>query len=386
LPVFDAEPSGVVTITIAEGQTVFVGRSVDAITANGVACGAATVNNTDRVDMLAATNSGSETAVVDLQDGPLVPGATDEGDGSSEIEIHVVLMDGGADELRILGDSLDTHLTSSLLDVNLNPDESVHDPDVTTESLLLKLELFGNNGNDNLELQEDGVPSFFADPLLSGGAFDDHLVSMAGGDDATLNGGTGHDTADYSHAADPLFYVWEEGSATVIGSGVTDAVRRIEVAIGSPHDDDFVLATSEGEVRAGEGTDTIVVAVPFLAPTGPRVANGGPGPDFLELTTTDPLVLNLDLLRIRGAWTGRWARIEFLTAGDGDDRIVASRTGGDPAVFGDDGFDVFELRSANEAVRVSGGGSAGPHWTTAAVDRMLGSSFPDVLEGSAPTT
>ncbi len=85
---FDA-PSATATVTVTQGVVATISRDGDAIAVNGVLCQTATVTNTDVIEVAVPDVPESDTVVVDLSGGPLAPGATDEGDGSSEIEIEI---------------------------------------------------------------------------------------------------------------------------------------------------------------------------------------------------------------------------------------------------------------------------------------------------------
>jgi hypothetical protein len=77
-------------------------REGDALFANGEACQGATVHNTDLIRLLARGR-----ITIDLGGGPIAPGAADEGDGSSEIEMEVDTRDldvlGGTGRDHIVG-------------------------------------------------------------------------------------------------------------------------------------------------------------------------------------------------------------------------------------------------------------------------------------------
>jgi hypothetical protein len=81
---FDAG-TATVTVTPLDGSADIIRRG-DAIAVDGVDCGAATVTNTDTVDVVPSTG---DAVTIDLRGGPFAPGLTDEGDGSSEIEFFI---------------------------------------------------------------------------------------------------------------------------------------------------------------------------------------------------------------------------------------------------------------------------------------------------------
>ena len=156
---FDAA-SATATVTVTQGVVATISRDGDAIAVNGVPCQTATVTNTDVIDVAVPDVPESDTVVVDLSGGPLAPGATDEGDGSSEIEIEISGIGGGFDTLRITGSAGPDALAAGFLSVSLNADEATFDEDVTLteQDSGVKLELLGGEGDDLLSLAEPGTP------------------------------------------------------------------------------------------------------------------------------------------------------------------------------------------------------------------------------------
>src|SRR3954454_18112813 len=93
------------TVTMATiNDAATVGRSGSAIQVNGVTCGAATVTNTDAINVTGTIDGGQRVAV-DLTGGPLGPGATAEGGAgeASEIEAPVDLRSGFGEEVAVIG-------------------------------------------------------------------------------------------------------------------------------------------------------------------------------------------------------------------------------------------------------------------------------------------
>src|SRR6185436_4742819 len=85
---FDAGAAKVtVTLTNNSGniEIADIVRSGDAIVMNASPCGAATVNNTDTIEVKPANNA-VQSVLVDESGGAFAPGKTAEGSGSSEIE------------------------------------------------------------------------------------------------------------------------------------------------------------------------------------------------------------------------------------------------------------------------------------------------------------
>ena len=96
-------------------------------------------------------NTGNETAVIDLSNGPLGPGASAEGTGISEIEIVAALGLGSGDRVTVNGSAAADQLVIGTSGVNLN-------------------------GDDDADITASGVENYTVS-----GADGDDLVSAAGG-------------------------------------------------------------------------------------------------------------------------------------------------------------------------------------------------------------
>jgi Ca2+-binding RTX toxin-like protein len=207
---------GTETILEAVGGTLLV---------NGVVCSSATITNTDGVNIVGT--SGSEVAVISAASGSFTPGATDEGDGTSEIEFHVDLLDGNDDTLVIVGSFGNDILTTGTGGINLNDD---FDPDVTAAGLEY-LQVIGLGGNDTLSAaggrgagEPDTVTNLYGDSgrdLLTGGWSGDYLEGGAGKD--RLRGGLGADELVGGGGNDSL--VGGRGEDRLLGSRGRDVLR-----------------------------------------------------------------------------------------------------------------------------------------------------------------
>jgi hypothetical protein len=139
---YDA-PTRVVSIA-TQGRETILEAVGGTLVVNGVICSSATITNTDQVNIVGT--SGSEVVVISAAAGSLAPGATDEGDGTSEIEFTVDLLDGNDDGLAIVGSFGNDILTTGIGGINLNDD---FDPDVTAAGLEF-VQVIGLGGNDAL--------------------------------------------------------------------------------------------------------------------------------------------------------------------------------------------------------------------------------------------
>jgi hypothetical protein len=115
-------------ITVLEGEDLLYGGSGGLIRCAG---GPPTVTNTDTVVVRAGKRVAEGYLFLDFRYGLLTPGATDEGDGSSEIELEVDL-DGGEVFGRMTRgpDQVSMDFVDGRTAVNLNAGESVDDTDL----------------------------------------------------------------------------------------------------------------------------------------------------------------------------------------------------------------------------------------------------------------
>ena len=125
---FDAG-TATATVTVTHGVIATISRDGDAIAVDGFPCQTATVTNTDVIEVAVPDVPESDTVVVDLSGGPLAPGPTEEGDGSSG-RIPIDGLD-GFDTLRVTGSAGPDAVAAGFLSVNLNADEATFDEDVT---------------------------------------------------------------------------------------------------------------------------------------------------------------------------------------------------------------------------------------------------------------
>jgi RTX calcium-binding nonapeptide repeat (4 copies) len=166
--------------------------------------GPATVLSVDRIRF------EDPEVTIDLSGGEFAPGATDEGDGSSEIEIGVppgsspflVRLGGGPQHVRA-GDLPGRHHG-----VNLNAGEESPDADIIFRRRsprdLLSLELMGQDGPDRIS--GNSGPEF-------NGSFPDQFVVGGGNGDDWLRGTRGEDFLDGGRGHDEL---WAGGGADLV--------------------------------------------------------------------------------------------------------------------------------------------------------------------------
>jgi Ca2+-binding RTX toxin-like protein len=392
--VFD-DTTDTATVTVGDGLVATVSRNGDAIEVDGVPCETATVNSTDVLEV--ATPAVSvETVAIDLSGGAFVPGATDEGDGSSEIEIDIQL--GGAaigthDQVHIIGTAGADMFTADGFAANLNAGEATPDDDLSVSGDG-ELELLGDEGNDEIVLAGYGDLGPEIPKIARGGPGDDRLFGDL--NDSLLDGGSGRDVADYSPADFSLTVGWgfdagQQSDSFVFSTEVNglDDLSEIEVAIlADDHDIAVYQGAAAGESRLGDGADQVIFLDPVsgAVPTD-RIVRGGPGTfDFLSFPSTpaEPVTVELAVTTIGDPWSATYTGFEYAEGGTGDDRFRISKRGTYPGLIGRDGDDVIDLRAASQGISVTlGKPTFGPRtWLTVfEVEGVLGSIFNDVMLG-----
>ena len=135
---------------------------------------------------------------LDLSGGPFAPGATDELDGSSEIEITVSTSAGFGD-VALVGSALADYLAvegGAVRTANLNAQEEVPDNDVTVSANTDFTAIDLGEGSDVVSTHEVGAAD------LMGGDGDDTFAST---DDSlfSLDAGPGVDLVTYADNAHP---------------------------------------------------------------------------------------------------------------------------------------------------------------------------------------
>jgi extracellular elastinolytic metalloproteinase len=267
-------------------QTAVLKRAGAAIQMNGSNCGAATVNNTDRIVVTGA--GGAQKLIVDESAGLFAPGKSPETTGLPEIEFSVNLGStddtasacpragsGEGDNLEVVGTGAADKLragdgSGGTLQVNVNGDA---DADIVGTSIETGV-LDGAAGPD--ELSGEGGPgagsrlTSGADFLtLAGGAGNDRLAS--GELDTCFYGGPGNDTEVGSGRTDVFYEDAAPNGADrfVAGGGPFDAVlynkRTTPVVVsldGSANDGavgehDFLDGVRWGYVLGGSANDAM---------------------------------------------------------------------------------------------------------------------------------
>ena len=208
--------------------TVFGGPEATPVSCQG---GTPTVLNTNFVVAGRATNVKRPELAIDMRQGVLAPGFTDEKDKTSEVEVFANL--GRRGSVVVAGTSVSDHITVGPLNggdvVNWDANEAVRDPDVFAPAG--SVILYGGAGADILEA--GGVPEASGASLIGGGG-GDILAGTANTD--LLQGDGGSDLLSAGDSSDLIF-------------GHDGAEDRIDCGAG---DDTFVVVDPSDDLSGCE--------------------------------------------------------------------------------------------------------------------------------------
>ena len=320
-----------------------------AIWFDGAPCqGAPTVTSTD---MIVATVNGPQLDV-DLSGGPFAPGATNEGDGSSEIEFQVDVVAGS---VAVEGSAGADHVTAGTDSasgdtlVALNADEATPDADVTVTNSPSFLVVLGRDGDDTLSLAGD--PAWADGPLaieavVRGGGGSDTIGCALNGSD--LAGGSGEDALDCSWPAGGIDADLGHGKVRPIGGGTADSVASIEDVLGSAAADVITGDGGANLLQGVGGDDTL------QGDGGADVLDGGPGEDTASYAGSSRRI-DADLANgtATGAGPDTFVGIEDLQGSPKDDHLFGDAA---PNVLsGDQGDDRIKGRAGDDHLYGQGG-------------------------------
>jgi Ca2+-binding RTX toxin-like protein len=358
--------AGTASVVLSSGTSATLLRSGIAVELNGTPCGTATVRNTDLISVTSV--DGFAALTLDLSGGAFSPGATDEGDGASEIEVTVasgsapgdLVIDGSAS-----GENLRIDEVAHAL--NLNADENTPDDDVTMGPRVEVISVHTGPGDDTVATR--GVSAY-----LKGGAGDDTFVSTEDGP-VTVNGGAGVDTVSYAENPQPIEYLGDVSRADVhTNGGRLLKLLKVEDVIASAYGD-FLDIGDGVTMSGGPGNDRIVTFA------GHNVAHGGPGEsDYLGMIGLE-MVVNLAGVVRNAEQRTDFDGFEWVSGTQGGDRFIAGRH--DMTIEGAGGPDTYSVAGWTHGVRVdlkSGVVSNGDRLFN--IKHVVGSRFGDRIVGS----
>lgn len=308
------------------GRIVAIRRQARDILVNERSCGA-TVTNTDAIHMFPFVGRSGGVSL-DFEDGLLAPGRTQEGDGSSEIEITLEVFRSSVNFKMYMTPDDDT-VVSTPAGVDLNGDG---DADLTLGRAVYMQTLALGSGADSLTMISDEDNHWFPFPDfgVEGGNGSDR-VAFYQMNQGEFNGGPG---ADVARTDTKQRFEGEKGDDTLIGGAGRD------VLIGGPGSD---------ELRGRAGAD---VLAPGVWDEEPDSYSGGRGHDRFATSQYAPLdpdlMISLDGIANdgpRGEHDNVAPDIERVFTGGGNDVLIGSpggnllRAGSDDSIDGRGGGD-----------------------------------------------
>jgi Ca2+-binding RTX toxin-like protein len=293
---------------------------------NGTACGAATVSNTDAIQV----NGTASVDTVSLT-GSFTPGLTPEADGASEIEMSFALA-GSADVVTVNLGSGNNRLTMTASGIDVGGDL---DEDITTAGIDT-LVIDGQGGNDIID-----ASAYTGTPV---------------GGHTTFHGGPGNDRITGTELRDQLY--GDDGDDTLYGLGARDRMvggMGDDLMFGGAGNDEFwAEPTLDGaDVMRGGADGGRANYELRTAPVNLTLGNGladdgeaGEG-DNIEADVTNATGGSGDDVLIgssrANSLDGRRGNDE-IHGGAGDD--ILRGEWGDDSLFGDDGDDILNGESS----------------------------------------
>jgi Ca2+-binding RTX toxin-like protein len=339
---FDAG-TATVTAVIGSGDNATLIRNGSAIDFDGAPCGAATVTNTDQINISAPDPNTAETLTISEAQGTFAPGKTPEPDGSDEIEIGVTGLTDMNETLRFVGTSDADTITVGYTGTDLLPG-TPGEPEVTYPAAVNTKEVDSGGGDDTVWMDRA-----YASVVNAGDGNDTIIAGCFL--DSTYDGGPGDDTMSYDEC-DPAIgltvHSLGAGSATATrddGNGMpgVDDLAGIEQTIGTPENDTFFGSTSGTDRFDGVGGNDR-----FYALGADDTVDGGDGIDrFSFAASTVPVDVNLTDLTSIGDGTDSFANVEAIEGSPQADRFTGDpRTSGVIFIDGYGGRDMLDLRTA----------------------------------------
>ena len=317
--------SGLMTVTVAAGETAVIARSAadSKILQNGQACD--NPATADKVKKITITGSGgAETVVLDFTNGLFALGTSSASTSGIDVALGA-----GADVLAIKGTSGNDNFTFGADAILLNTDSN---KDITYSGITSFIVSLGD-GDDTYSGAGGGA---------AGAVFGQAIAVYGGSGADTFNQGavaTPSETISGGSGTDHVSYALRATTVTVtIGAGADDGTTDnddiqadVEVVTGGSEDDSLTAGTNPATLNGGPGNDTLV---------------GGPGNDTLNGGAGNDVLRGMD-----GA--------DVLNGDAGDDTFdEGSASNGGDVMNGGSGTDLVDYSGRSNKVTVTMDGAA----------------------------
>jgi Ca2+-binding RTX toxin-like protein len=215
------------------------------------------------------------------------------------------------------------------------------------------IQVFGQGGNDVITLNESNGALPAAN--LFGGAGNDVLTGGSGND--MLFGQTDNDTLLGKGGSDLLFggagndvLTGGDGDDQMFGEGGNDRM------IWNPGDDNDLMEGGDGtdtaEVNGGNGAESFTITANGTRVRFDRVS---PAPFFLDIGTTEKLVLNMNGGDDSFSASGNLSTLIQLTVDGGTGNDTISGGNGNDLLIGGDGNDFIDGQQGNDTILLGDG-------------------------------
>jgi Ca2+-binding RTX toxin-like protein len=390
-----------IDITERPGGTFEVGTLAGDGTCTG---GPATTANTDRIEILDTSDAASNTTLT-LRGLPFLESTDDEGDGTSEVEVKLDV-GAGTDDVRFHALAGPVRFRLGTLGVNTNADETTDDLDIDISNMadVEDASVVGTDSGDVISgaggqgtgtafPQDLRIDAFAGPDNIRGGAAVNILFGYAGNDTISCEGSI-VDTLDYAFSP-PVRVDLQANTAT--GDGTDTIVGTCEAVGGSNGPDvlrgepgpQFLFGRSGNDVATGRAGDD------FLFGEGSGCTTEEGGNDTISYAFA-PDGVSVDLAAGSGGSPGTgsdlYCNIDNVVGGDHSDILQGDGTpnvltgGGDADTLngrgGPDTADYSGNPGAIQADLVAGSVVGASTDTLTSIERVIGTSFADTIEGS----
>jgi Ca2+-binding RTX toxin-like protein len=359
------------------------------IQVNGSNCGAATVTNTDTINVTGTNNN--HVVTINLSGGQFAPGFTTEATADSEIEFNVTIAGTGTHQLVVQGGAGNDVVRLGGNRIELNGAEPSPDADVIVNDLGGgKITVRGGLGNDKLSSQGGlGTPGggVVFPYELDGEGGDDSVTTGAvsgGGQALSIHGGIGNDKMTNVATTGTISFFGDDGDDQLRAGSIAatfDGGNDKDLLIGSGLNDTLNGGAGPDNLQGRAGNDTLNGGADndAIQPgLGTDSADGGSGIDTAGYQSEGGgVTVNLGTGQKTGSDPDTLLNFENVTGGAGNDNLTG--TAGDNRMLGGLGNDTISGLAGADTIL--GGDGADNLSGGIGNDRISGGAGNDTVDG-----